>query len=131
SVMLNHPDGVVQKMKTLTQLGIRFSLDDFGVGYSALTYLKRLPLHQIKIDRCFVQQVHENTDDQGIAQMIIALGETLGFDVIAEGVESEAQRAFLAEHGCCAYQGYLFAPPLPVQELTAWMQRQAILPVAV
>lgn len=131
SVMLNHPDAVVQKMKTLTQLGIRFSLDDFGVGYSSLTYLKRLPLHQIKIDRCFVQQVHENTDDQGIAQMIIALGETLGFDVIAEGVESEAQRAFLAEHGCCAYQGYLFAPPLPVQELTAWMQRQAILPVAV
>ncbi|MEN9217074.1 MAG: EAL domain-containing protein [Gloeomargarita sp. HHBFW_bins_162] len=122
SVMLNDPDGVVHKMQTLSQSGIRFSLDDFGVGYSALTYLKRLPLHQIKIDRCFVQQVHESTDDQGIAQMIIALGETLGLDVIAEGVEKEEQRAFLAEHGCCAYQGYFFAPPLSVPKLTAWVQ---------
>ena len=123
SLMLADTEGVITKLNRLRQAGVTFALDDFGLGYSALTYLKRLPLSQIKIDRSFVQQVHRHTHDQAIARMVIALGETLNLDVVAEGVEQEAQRTTLAAYGCRAYQGYWFAPPLPLAELRAWIAR--------
>ena len=111
SLLLHDMDDIVQKMAALKAEGVSFSLDDFGTGYSSLSYLKRLPLGQLKIDQSFVRDILTDSNDAAIARTIIALGQSLGLAVIAEGVETEAQRAFLASHGCHAYQGYLFGRP--------------------
>ncbi|MFS0753856.1 EAL domain-containing protein [Noviherbaspirillum sp. 1P10PC] len=108
SVLVKNSDDTIAKMEGLREHGIRFALDDFGTGYSSLSYLKRLPLHQIKIDQSFVRDVLVDPNDAAIVRTILALGRILGLDVIAEGVEVEAQRDFLARHGCHGYQGYLF-----------------------
>jgi EAL domain-containing protein (putative c-di-GMP-specific phosphodiesterase class I) len=100
---------------------LSFSLDDFGTGYSSLAYLKRLPLDLLKIDRAFVRDMMMDISSGAIAQTIISLGRAMGLSVIAEGVESEAQRGFLADMGCNAYQGYLFSPPLPLKEFEAFL----------
>jgi EAL domain-containing protein (putative c-di-GMP-specific phosphodiesterase class I) len=109
-------DEVIAKMTALRQIGIRFSLDDFGTGYSSLSYLKRLPIDQLKIDKSFVTDVMVDPNDTAIAETIIALAETLGLDVIAEGVETDEQRAFLESRGCRCYQGYLFGRPMPPKQ---------------
>ena len=98
-----------------------FSLDDFGTGYSSLSYLKRLPLEQLKIDQSFVREVLTNANDQAIAKTIVALASSLGLRVIAEGVETAAQRDFLAANGCHAWQGYLFSPAVPVAQFESWV----------
>jgi len=116
SFELSKIEEVIAKMTSLRDIGIRFSLDDFGTGYSSLSYLKRLPIDQLKIDKSFVRDVISDPNDAAIAETIIALGATLGLSVIAEGVETEAQRAFLAARGCRVYQGYLFARPMPAEQ---------------
>jgi len=117
SMVLEDIGDTLEKMRALKALGIGFSLDDFGTGNSSLSYLTRLPLDQIKIDRSFVLHLPESRNDAIIAQTIITMARSLGLDVIAEGVETEAQRNFLARHRCTAYQGYLFSRPLPLEEL--------------
>ena len=113
SLLLDDIEATVVKMTTLKGAGVSFSLDDFGTGYSSLVYLKRLPLDQLKIDRSFVRDVLIDPNDAAIARTIVALAQSLGLSVIAEGVETEAQRLFLAEHNCRAYQGFLFGRPAP------------------
>ena len=121
SLLLTNYEDIIGKMSSLKRTGICFSLDDFGTGYSSLAYLKRLPLDQLKIDKSFVQDILTDPNDAAIATTIVALAQSLGLSVIAEGVESEEQLTFLAVHGCNAYQGYLFSPPLPMDELEQFM----------
>jgi EAL domain-containing protein (putative c-di-GMP-specific phosphodiesterase class I) len=115
-LLLKNVETAIQTMQALKEVGVGFSIDDFGTGYSSLAYLKRLPLDQIKIDRSFVRDIVEDKDDRAIVQAIISLAGSLGLQVVAEGVETEAQRDFLAEHHCFAYQGYLFSRPVPAEE---------------
>jgi len=117
-------DGIevtVAKMGSLKDMGVTLSLDDFGMGYSSLSYLKRLPLDQLKIDREFVKDILTDANDAAIAKTIIGLAQSLNLSVVAEGVETPEQRAFLARQGCHEYQGYLFCRPLPIDELEAFM----------
>jgi EAL domain-containing protein (putative c-di-GMP-specific phosphodiesterase class I) len=117
NVLVHDVEDVVEKMSALKRNGVNFALDDFGTGYSSLYYLKRLPLDQLKIDRSFVRDVLIDPDDAAIAKTIVALAQTLGLKVIAEGIETEEQRAFLVNSNCPYYQGNLFSRPLPLQEL--------------
>jgi diguanylate cyclase (GGDEF)-like protein/PAS domain S-box-containing protein len=112
----------IAKMGILKNAGVTLSIDDFGMGYSALSYLKYMPLDQLKIDRAFVKDVLTDPNDAAIARTIVGLAQSLGLAVMAEGVETEAQRDFLARHGCENYQGYLFCKALPINELEAFMQ---------
>jgi EAL domain-containing protein (putative c-di-GMP-specific phosphodiesterase class I) len=114
SLLIVNIQDVIEKMHALKAEGVGFSLDDFGTGYSSLSYLKRLPLDQLKIDRSFVNDVLTDPNDAAIARTIVALAQSLGLTVIAEGVETEAQRDFLAGVGCLAYQGYYFSRPLAI-----------------
>jgi len=123
SLLVNDVETTIAKMDALKAEGVGFSLDDFGTGYSSLTYLKRLPLDQLKIDQGFIKDILEDPNDAAIAKMIIALAATLGLAVIAEGVEREEQRLFLARNGCDAYQGYLMSRPLPIAEFEAMLER--------
>jgi diguanylate cyclase (GGDEF)-like protein len=122
SVLIDGTDDVIEKMNQLREKGVRFSLDDFGTGYSSLLYLKQLPIEQLKIDRSFVRDILVDANDAAIAKMIIALGKTLGLDVLAEGVETEGQLRELIRMGCDSYQGYLLGRPVPRLEF----ERQAM-----
>jgi len=113
SLLVQDVEQVIAKMAVLKQLGVAFSLDDFGTGYSSLSYLKLLPLDQLKIDASFVRDVLVDPNDASIAKTIVALAHSLDIGVIAEGVETDAQREFLAQSGCHECQGYLFSRPIP------------------
>jgi diguanylate cyclase (GGDEF)-like protein len=116
SVVLQDIAHSIEKMEILCSAGIRFSLDDFGTGHSSLTYLKRLPLEQVKIDQSFICDITTDASDEVIVRTIIVMCNALGMEVVAEGVETEEQRAFLARNGCYTYQGYLFGKPMPMEE---------------
>jgi diguanylate cyclase (GGDEF)-like protein/PAS domain S-box-containing protein len=123
SLLADGLDVTVAKMRNLKDMGVGLSVDDFGIGYSSLSYLKRLPLDELKIDREFVKDILTDANDAAIARTIIGLGHSLGLEVIAEGVETAAQRDFLALQGCRHYQGYLYARPLPIEQLEAFIDR--------
>ena len=121
SSLVHDMEDIITKMAQLKALGVGFSLDDFGTGYSSLNYLKRLPLDQLKIDQSFVRDILTDSNDAAIARMIIGLGESLHFAVIAEGVETTGQQEFLIENGCRLFQGYLFSKPVPVEAFEAYV----------
>jgi diguanylate cyclase (GGDEF)-like protein len=123
SLLVSNVEDIIAKMTELKRKGVGFSLDDFGTGYSSLSFLKRLPLDQLKIDQGFVRDILIDPNDAAIAKMVIVLAESLGLAVIAEGVETAAQRDFLARQGCHAYQGYLFSRPLPLEEFEAFAKQ--------
>jgi len=123
SMLLEDVQDTIAKMLAIKQLGVCFSIDDFGTGYSSLAYLAQLPLYQLKIDKSFVRNIPGSRNDESIVRAIITLGLGMNMSVIAEGVETESQREFLAAHGCHEYQGYLFSRPLPLPELEAYLNR--------
>ena len=122
SVVLADVAAVVHKMHQLKTLGVMLSLDDFGTGYSSLAYLKQLPLDQLKIDQSFVRDITIDPIDAVMVKTIISMGHNFHLDVIAEGVETEAQMDFLKQNGCMAYQGYLFSQPVPIDEFEALLK---------
>jgi EAL domain-containing protein (putative c-di-GMP-specific phosphodiesterase class I) len=122
SLVLSDIDNTILKMHGLRKIGILFSMDDFGTGYSSLSSLKKLPLKQLKIDQSFIRDIAGDPDDAVIVQTIIAMAKNLGMEVIAEGVETEEQRAFLELHGCPAIQGYLSGRPMPLAEFEQLLQ---------
>ena len=115
-------DVTLARMGTLKALGVTLALDDFGMGYSSLSALKRLPLDQLKIDKGFVSEVLTDPTDAAIARTIITLAHSLKLEVMAEGVENQAQQDFLIAEGCDHFQGYMFAKPLPIEQLEAYLQ---------
>ena len=130
SLMVN-PDEATRTLEYLKSLGVRISIDDFGTGYSSLGYLKRFPLDALKVDRSFVRDVTTDPDDATITRAVITMAHSLGLKVIAEGVETEAQLAFLVENGCDQVQGYYLARPQPAEHCTRELiERGRIAPVA-
>jgi diguanylate cyclase (GGDEF)-like protein/PAS domain S-box-containing protein len=123
SLLIDNAPSVIEKMFLLKAKGVCFSLDDFGTGYSSLAYLKRMPLNELKIDRSFVRDILSDHHDASIAKTIITLAQNMGLNVIAEGVEIEAQRDFLTAAGCHTYQGFFFSKPLPLATFERYAHR--------
>ncbi|MCC7228394.1 MAG: EAL domain-containing protein, partial [Burkholderiaceae bacterium] len=125
SVLVEDVEEIISKMNVIKELGVSFSLDDFGTGYSSLSYLKRLPLDQLKIAQEFVRDILIDSNDAAIAKMVIVLAEAMGLQVIAEGVETAAQRDLLLGLGCHHYQGYLLSAPVPIETFEALFKHSA------
>ncbi|WP_376711945.1 EAL domain-containing protein [Shewanella profunda] len=121
SVMMQNPDMAIRDLKLLGDLGIELSVDDFGTGYSSLNYLKKLPIHKLKIDQSLVRDIPFDTNNTAIAKAVIALGHALKLEIIAEGVETQAQADFLQQNQCDQAQGYLFSRPQLAKDLTAFL----------
>jgi diguanylate cyclase (GGDEF)-like protein/PAS domain S-box-containing protein len=122
SMVMHSADEVIRTLWELEHLGVQLSVDDFGTGYSSLSYLKRFPVHRLKIDRTFVRDIGSDPDDTAIVQSIIALGHALKMKVVAEGVETEEQRAFLIASDCDEAQGFHFARPMPFEDILALLK---------
>jgi EAL domain-containing protein (putative c-di-GMP-specific phosphodiesterase class I) len=124
SILVNNMDDTIAKMMALKTRGVGFALDDFGTGYSSLYYLKHLPLDWLKIDKSFVRDVLTDNNDATIVRSILLLAKSMKLAVIAEGVETAAQRDFLAMNGCSTYQGYLFSRPLPLDQFEEFVLKE-------
>jgi len=123
SVAMIDAEQTVDTLAELKRIGVRMAIDDFGTGHSSLAYLKRLPVHRLKIDKSFVRNVTSDRNDAAITRAVIALAKSLGLKVIAEGVETEQQRALLARYGCREIQGFLIARPSPASDLEPFVIR--------
>lgn len=127
SIAMFNEEATIATLADLRAIGISLAIDDFGTGYSSLSYLTRFPLHKLKIDKSFVQDIHVNEEAASIVKSIIFLAQNLKLQVIAEGVETEAQREFLANCECEEAQGYLFSKPLPVEMLVAFLRKNSVM----
>jgi EAL domain-containing protein (putative c-di-GMP-specific phosphodiesterase class I) len=124
-VVIDNINDVIAKMNELSSMGIHFSMDDFGTGYSSLSYLKRLPIHEIKIDKTFVQDMTTNANDASLVETILSVAQHMHLRVVAEGVETAEQAAFLNQHGEVIHQGYLFGKPEPAEIWIAKIKNQS------
>jgi predicted signal transduction protein with EAL and GGDEF domain len=125
SMIMGHGEEAVILLQSLKELGLSLSIDDFGTGYSSLAYLKRFPIDELKIDQGFVRDIPLDHNDMEIAAAIISLARSMRLKVVAEGVETEAQREFLLQQGCDAYQGFLFSEALPADDFSRLVQSRA------
>jgi EAL domain-containing protein (putative c-di-GMP-specific phosphodiesterase class I) len=121
-VMKNHKE-TIAKLQKLHDMGIGISIDDFGTGYSSLSLLKRLPINRLKIDRSFIKDIPADEEDIAIVKAIIALADSLKLDIIAEGVETQEQKAFLVENGCTKIQGFYYSKPISSEEMCRFLQK--------
>jgi len=121
TTLIKEPERAIEKMRSLKALGVSLSLDDFGTGYSSLMYLKRLPLDVIKIDRAFISGIGSDSNDQAIVDATLVLAQSLGMQCIAEGVESEEQLNYLAQHDCYCIQGFIYSKPVPENQITQYL----------
>jgi EAL domain-containing protein (putative c-di-GMP-specific phosphodiesterase class I) len=121
SAIMNDPVRALQTLERLYAMGIELSIDDFGTGYSSLSYLKRLPVHELKIDKSFVMNMDQEADNATIVRSTIDLGHNMGLRVVAEGIESEAALELLARMGCNQGQGYFISRPMPADQFLAWL----------
>jgi diguanylate cyclase (GGDEF)-like protein len=126
SLFIGEHGDVLHKLHALKALGLHLSMDDFGTGYSSLSQLHRLPLDEIKIDQAFVRDIESDPGDAAVVRAVIAMGLALGLDVVAEGVETEGQRRYLAEQGATSYQGYLFGYPMAGQDIERWLEQPPV-----
>jgi len=124
SILLQHVESTLDTVQQLKRLGVRLSIDDFGTGYSSLSYLKRFAVDRLKIDQSFMRDVNTDPDNAAIVRAVIQLARSLRLDIVAEGVETPAQLAFLREEGCREAQGYLFSRPLPPAAMEAFLRER-------
>ncbi len=115
--IMNNPDKAIIVLNQLSDMGIELAVDDFGTGYSSLSYLKRLPIHKLKIDQSFIKDLPDDEEDATITKSVITLAKSLNLKIIAEGVETEAQKNFLVENGCKNIQGYFYGEPMQAEEM--------------
>jgi diguanylate cyclase (GGDEF)-like protein len=120
-VIIDNPEDIIDKIACLKKHGIKISIDDFGTGYSSLGYLKKLPIDELKIDRSFIQEIESDYSDMVITEVIISMAKHFSYEVIAEGVETEAQKDILMSKGCDFFQGYYFSRPLPAAEIPPYL----------
>ena len=120
--MADRPEQALALLNQLADMGLRLTVDDFGTGYSSLAHIKRFPIDALKIDQSFVRDIPESADDMAICSAIIAMGQSMGFDVLAEGVETQDQLDFLRARGCDSYQGYLRSRPVPAEAFEALLR---------
>ncbi|MDD4978311.1 MAG: EAL domain-containing protein [Gallionella sp.] len=123
SMLVRDVETIIATMLELKAIGLKFSIDDFGTGYSSLSNIKRLPLDQLKIDQSFVRDILHDNHDKAIVRTVIAMAQSMNLNIIAEGVETEAQRSLLARKGCTNYQGYLFSKPVPLNEFEVLLSK--------
>jgi len=128
SMLMDNTDATIQKTERLREVGIHISIDDFGTGYSSMSYLKRFPISNLKIDRSFIHDIPEDLDDVAITRAIIALGNSLKINLIAEGVETTEQLEFLRDNACTQVQGFLISRPLPADEATSYLRQNLTAP---
>lgn len=124
SFMMENPREVKEMLSKIQELGITIAIDDFGTGYSSLSYLQELPIDTLKIDKAFIKDVPKNEKDTAIVRAILAMGKSMGYNIVAEGIETIEQNDFLREEGCFEGQGFFYAKPLPKAEFTSWLQNQ-------
>jgi EAL domain-containing protein (putative c-di-GMP-specific phosphodiesterase class I) len=123
-MFLRNASATISALNSLSNIGVRFAIDDFGTGYSSLSYLRRFPIDTIKIDRSFIRDITEDSDDAAITSAIVVMAQSLSLNVIAEGVETDKQLEFLREHNCNNIQGYHYCHPLPEQQITKLLQQK-------
>ena len=128
SMLMNNPDETIRTLKKFKQMGLKISIDDFGTGYSSLSYLKQFPIDSLKVDRSFIQNVTTNPDDAAITTAVILMGHSLKLNVVAEGVETESQLAFLQVLQCNEVQGFLFSPPVPADRMETMLSKAGVSP---